>query len=71
MFDGKYVMWGGEHSLFTRKLQAMLNYLGVDYEFRFKTQEAGPHVEARWERILSRASRRPKGGSYTTLRPSV
>ena len=24
MFDGKYVMWGGEHSLFTRKLQAML-----------------------------------------------
>ena len=47
MFDGKYVMWGGEHSLFTRKLQAMLNYLGVDYEFRFKTQEAGPHVEAR------------------------
>jgi len=44
MFDGKYVMWGGEHSLFTRKLQAMLNYLGVDYEFRFKTQEAGPHV---------------------------
>jgi hypothetical protein len=27
MFDGKYVMWGGEHSLFTRKLQAMLNYL--------------------------------------------
>ena len=25
MFDGRYKLWGGEHSLFTRKLQAMLN----------------------------------------------
>ena len=31
MFDGHYVMWGGEHSLFTRKLEAMLNY--VDFEW--------------------------------------
>jgi glutathione S-transferase len=47
MFDGRYTLWGGEHSLFTRKLQAMLNYLAVDYEFRLKTAEAGPAVEAR------------------------
>ena len=47
MFDGRYVMWGGEHSLFTRKLQAMLNYLGLDYEFKLKTREAGPEMEAR------------------------
>ena len=47
MFDGRYVMWGGEHSLFTRKLQAMLNYLGLDYEFKLKTENAGPEMEAR------------------------
>ena len=47
MFDGRYTMWGSEHSLFTRKLQAMLNYLDVDYEFKLKTQKAGPDVEAR------------------------
>ena len=47
MFDGRYVMWGGEHSLFTRKLQAMLNYLNLNYEFKLKTQDAGPHMEAR------------------------
>lgn len=47
MFDGGYRLWGGEHSLFTRKLQAMLNYLAVDYEFRLKSAEAAPAVEAR------------------------
>jgi glutathione S-transferase len=47
MFDGKYTMWGGEHSLFTRKLQAMLNYLDVDYEFKLKGGEAGKEMEAR------------------------
>jgi len=47
MFEGRYTLWGGEHSLFTRKLQAMLNYLAVDYEFKLKTAEAGPSVEAR------------------------
>ncbi|MDZ7826959.1 MAG: glutathione S-transferase N-terminal domain-containing protein [Gammaproteobacteria bacterium] len=47
MFDGGYTLWGGEHSLFTRKLQAMLNYLAVDYEFRLKSAEAAPAVEAR------------------------
>ena len=47
MFEGHYTLWGGEHSLFTRKLQAMLNYLAVDYQFKLKTAEAGPAVEAR------------------------
>lgn len=47
MFEGRYVLWGGEHSLFTRKLQAMLNYLAVDYRFALKTTEAAPRVEAR------------------------
>ncbi|MCR9278692.1 MAG: glutathione S-transferase family protein [Pseudomonadaceae bacterium] len=47
MFDGRYVLWGGEHSLFTRKLQAMLNYLGVDYEFKLKSGDAGERMEAR------------------------
>ena len=47
MFEGRYTLWGGEHSLFTRKLQAMLNYLAVDYEFKLKTADAGPAVEAR------------------------
>ena len=47
MFDGKYVLWGGEHSYFTRKLQAMLNYLTLDYEFKLKSAETGSVVEAR------------------------
>ena len=47
MFDGRYTLWGGEHSLFTRKLQAMLNYLALDYEFKLKSAESGPAVEAR------------------------
>lgn len=47
MFDGRYILWGKEHSLFTRKLEAMLNYLAVDYEFKLKTADAGPAVEAR------------------------
>ena len=47
MFDGRYSLWGGEHSLFTRKLQAMLNYLDVDYEFCLKTEHARAEVEGR------------------------
>ncbi len=47
MFDGQYTLWGGEHSLFTRKLQAMLNYLDLQYEFKLKTGDSGPEVEAR------------------------
>ncbi len=47
MFNGQYTLWGGEHSLFTRKLQAMLNYLALDYEFKLKTAEAETSVEAR------------------------
>ena len=47
MFDGHYVMWGGEHSLFTRKLEAMLNYLGLDYEFKLKTRVSDKEMEAR------------------------
>ena len=33
--------------MFTRKLQAMLNYLDLDYEFKLKTQESGAALEAR------------------------
>jgi glutathione S-transferase len=47
VFDGKYILWGAEHSMFTRKLQALLNYQRLDYEFKLKSQEAGPGVEAR------------------------
>ena len=47
MFEGRYTLWGGEHSFFTRKLQAMLNYLDLSYEFRLKSTDAGPGVEAR------------------------
>lgn len=47
MFEGSYTLWGGEHSLFTRKLQSMLNYLDVDYEFKLKTSDSGPKIEAR------------------------
>ncbi|MEH6516367.1 MAG: glutathione S-transferase N-terminal domain-containing protein [Halioglobus sp.] len=47
MFDGKYILWGAEHSMFTRKLQSLLNYQRLDYEFKLKSQEAGPSVEAR------------------------
>ena len=47
MFDGRYLLWGGEHSLFTRKLEAMLNYLDVEYEFRLKTESSRSEVEGR------------------------
>ena len=47
MFDGRYGLWGGEHSLFTRKLQAMLNYLDLDYEFHLKTEDTRAQVESR------------------------
>lgn len=47
MFDGRYTLWGGEHSLFTRKLQAMLNYMRLDYDFKLKGRESGEAVEAR------------------------
>ncbi len=47
MFAGRYTLWGGEHSLFTRKLQAMLNYQGLDYEFKLKTAASREAVEAR------------------------
>ena len=47
MFDGRYTLWGAEHSLFTRKLQAMLNYLALDYDFKLKTADAASSVEAR------------------------
>jgi hypothetical protein len=47
VFEGQYVLWGGEHSLFTRKLQAMLNYLGVSYAFKLKSEASQAAVEAR------------------------
>ena len=71
MFDGKYVMWGGEHSLFTRKLQAMLNYLGVDYDFRLKTRDAASQVEARLGTHFIPGLETPEVGSYTIQRLSV
>ena len=47
MFEGKYVMWGAEHSMFSRKLQAMLNYVGIDFDFCLKSEEKGAEIEAR------------------------
>jgi glutathione S-transferase len=47
MFDGKYILWGAEYSLFTRKLQAQLSYQRLDYDFKLKCQEQAPRVEAR------------------------
>ena len=47
VFEGQYVLWGGEHSLFTRKLQAMLNYLAVPYTFKLKSEASQAAVEAR------------------------
>ena len=47
MFSGHYILWGGEHSLFTRKLEAMLNYLDVDYKFCLKTETNRAEVEGR------------------------
>ncbi len=44
MFEGRYTLWGGEHSYFTRKLQAMLNYLALAYEFKPKSAETGPDL---------------------------
>jgi len=55
VFEGQYVLWGGEHSLFTRKLQAMLNYLGVSYAFKLKSEASQAAVEAR----LRGAARHP------------
>ena len=68
MFDGKYTLWGGEHSLFTRKLEAMLNYLDVDYEFRLKSEETGPWSKAVLARTSSRVFKRRKAGSFMTRR---
>jgi glutathione S-transferase len=47
MFDGKYILWGAEYSLFTRKLQAQLSYQRLDYDFKLKCQEQATRVEAR------------------------
>lgn len=47
MFDGHYTLWGGEHSLFTRKLEAMLKYMRLDHTFALKNETTGPAIEAR------------------------
>ena len=47
MFEGRYTLWGVEHSMFTRKLEAMLNYLGVEYDFKLKTVDSSKQMEAR------------------------
>ena len=65
MFDGHYVMWGGEHSLFTRKLEAMLNYLGLDYEFKLKTRVSGKEMEARLGTHFIPGLQTPEGLVYS------
>jgi glutathione S-transferase len=47
VFDGKYILWGSEFSLFTRKLQAQLSYQRLDYEFKLKSQDEASAIEAR------------------------
>ncbi len=47
MFEGRYTLWGAEHSLFTRKLQALLNAMDLPYEFRRKVGATAADVEAR------------------------
>mgnify|MGYP000510048034 CR=1 FL=1 len=47
MFDGRYELWGNEHSFFTRKLQALLRYQGLDFDFRIKGQAEAKTIEAR------------------------
>ena len=61
MFEGKYVMWGAEHSMFSRKLQAMLNYVGVDFDFCLKSEEKGAEIEARVGTHFIPALQTPEG----------
>ena len=43
MFDGKYVM-GRRAQLVYAQAAGVLNYLGVDYDFRLKTRDAASQV---------------------------
>jgi glutathione S-transferase len=45
--DDLYIVYGGELSYFTRKLEAALIFYGVDYEIRAKTPDVAANVEAR------------------------
>jgi glutathione S-transferase len=44
---GTYIVYGGELSYFTRKLEAGLIFYGLDYEIRAKTQDVRELVETR------------------------
>jgi hypothetical protein len=69
VFEGQYVLWGGEHSLFTRKLQGMLNYLGVSYTFKLKSEATQAGVEARLGTHFIPGLETPEGWFLTTRRP--
>ena len=43
----KYIVYGGELSYFTRKLEAALIFYGADYEIRSKTPDIAADVESR------------------------
>lgn len=44
---GAYIVYGGELSYFTRKLEAGLIFYGIDYEIRAKTPDVRELVETR------------------------
>lgn len=45
--NGKYFVYGGELSYFTRKLEAALNFYGADFEMQVKTPENRAGIESR------------------------
>jgi glutathione S-transferase len=47
MMTGRYIVYGGELSYFTRKLEAALIFYGIDYEIRAKTPDIRELVETR------------------------
>jgi len=46
-FEGSFQIFGMERSFFTRKTQAIFRVMGIDHEFRLKTAEITPWLEAR------------------------
>ncbi|MBT4522720.1 MAG: glutathione S-transferase family protein [Halieaceae bacterium] len=47
MYQGTYELIGGEHSMFSRKLEAQLRFQDIPWKWRFKTQQRTAEVEAR------------------------
>ncbi len=45
--NSKYIIYGGELSYFTRKLQAALNFYAIEFEMRPKTPENRAEIESR------------------------